>query len=142
MRSQVLTLRVPLFVIAASLVGCATPSPLVRLNPTSQDVVWVSGRASGNSTIASASLMQSDAAVHDSRLASISVQRSTWSNEALRRNTLLPGQGTGGRVYLPINLNAGVVWLHVRTNGQAFSFPFQQVVTNLTRPTQTALNRR
>jgi hypothetical protein len=86
--------------------------------------------------------MQSDAAARNSELASISVQQSIWSNEAFRRSTLPPVRGTAGRVYLPINLNAGVVWLHVRTHGQVFSFPFQQTVTNLTRPPRTALNAR
>jgi hypothetical protein len=32
-------------VMASSQLGCATPAPLVRLNPISETVVWVSGRA-------------------------------------------------------------------------------------------------
>jgi len=100
---------------------------------------------SGTATIASASLMQSDAAARDSSLASIATQRQVWSNEALRRSTVFPLQGTAGRVYLPINLNAHVVWLHVRSGARVFSFPFRQDVTELavsrSGPSGNGLNR-
>jgi hypothetical protein len=83
----------------------------------------------GDNTVAAANFMESDAAVHETRLASIAVQQQVWSNEALRRTTLTAGRGTGGRIYLPIDLDAQTVWLHVRTGGRVFSFPFRQSVT-------------
>jgi len=100
-----------------------------------------SDRNTGTGTVAAASLMSSDAAGRDTRLASISHQQALWSNEALRHNTLFPGSGTGGRVYVPIDLHAGVVWLHVRTGGRVFSFPFQQVVTEVAEPRTRRLER-
>ena len=107
---------------------------LVILSAVGDVATVASGRAdrnTGTGTVAAASLMSSDAAGRDTRLASITYQQAIWSNEALRHNTLFPGNGTGGRVYVPIDLDASVVWLHVRTGGRVFSFPFQQVVTQL-----------
>jgi hypothetical protein len=238
-------LLVPLFAIAAAAASCATPSPLVRLYPGADNVVWVAGRASvmreqggvavavafdhqdganlgmrvevenrterqldvdpstftftdcrsmaidscglthtvvnpeamldalderqsreqasaansqaflgtmvilsavgdvasvashhadrdtGSNTANAVGAMESDAAARNSELASIGDQQQIWSNEALRRNTLFPGRGTAGRVYVPIDLDAQVVWLHVRTGGQTFSFPFRQTVTRV-----------
>ena len=238
-------LLLPLFVIAGAAASCATPSPLVRLYPSADSVVWVAGRASvmreqggvavavafdhqdggnlglrvevenrtgnqldvdpstftftdcrsmavgscglthpvinpervlnalderqsreqasaansqaflgtmvilsavgdvasvasghanrdtGSNTANAGAVMESDAAVRNSELASVAVQQQIWSNEALRRNTLFPGRGTSGRVYLPIDLDAQIVWLHVRTGGQIFSFPFRQTVTGI-----------
>jgi len=79
--------------------------------------------------------MQGDAAAHDSAQASFGVQRQIWSNQALRRNTLDPGQGTSGLVFLPINLQAGYVWFNVRLAGAVFQFPFRQTVTQVQMPT-------
>jgi hypothetical protein len=47
----------------------------------------------------------------------------------LRRTTLQPGGYVDGWVYLPIDLAASYVWLHVRAGGQVLSFRFQQTVT-------------
>lgn len=109
------------------------------------DVATIAGghadRNTGSGTVAAASLMSSDAVARDTRLASIAYQQAVWSNEALRRNTLFPGSGTGGRVYVPIDLDAGVVWLHVRIGGRVFSFPFQQSVTQLAEPQTRHLER-
>jgi hypothetical protein len=91
-------------------------------------------RHTGENTLATANLMDSDAAARNTSLASIAVQQQVWSDEALRRNTLFPGRGTGGRIYMPIDLDARLVWLHVRTGGRVFSFPFRQTVTRLTGP--------
>jgi hypothetical protein len=110
---------------------------LVVLNAVGDVATIASGHAdahTGEGTLAAASLASADAASRDSSLASISVQQAIWSNEALRRNTLLPQRGTAGRVYIPIDLNAQIVWLHVRAGGRDFSFPFQQIVTPLTPP--------
>jgi hypothetical protein len=100
------------------------------------DVAPVAGghanRHTGEGTVAAAAAMESSAAAYDSSLQSIATQRQIWSNEALRRNTLFPGQGAAGRIYLPIDLGAQVVWLHVRTGGLVFSLPFKQSVIELT----------
>jgi hypothetical protein len=83
----------------------------------------------GDGTVLAVDAMDQDAAVRNTSLASIAVQQQVWSNEALRRSSLFPGQGAGGRVFIPIDLNAQIVWLHVRTGGHVFSFPFRQTVT-------------
>jgi hypothetical protein len=79
-------------------------------------------------------MASADAAARDSSLASISVQQAIWSNQAFRRNTLFPERGAAGRVYIPIDLTAQVVWLHIRIGGRELSFPFQQAVTRLDTP--------
>jgi hypothetical protein len=118
---------------------------LVVLNAVGDVASVASGRAdhnTGQGTVATAALMQSDAAARNSQLSAISVQQSIWSNEALRRNTLFPGRGTAGRVYVPIDLNAQIVWLHVRTGGHVFSFQFQQVVTRPMPPARASFENR
>jgi hypothetical protein len=85
----------------------------------------------GDATLAAATMAQTDAVAHDSSLASISVQQSIWSNEAFRRNTLFPERGVAGRIYIPIDLTAQIVWLHVRMGGRELSFPFQQTITQV-----------
>jgi hypothetical protein len=47
MRYRPIVLGLPgLFaVVASSMLGCATPAPIVRLDPISNDVFWISGRA-------------------------------------------------------------------------------------------------
>jgi hypothetical protein len=110
---------------------------LVILNAVGDVASVASGHAdahTGEGTVAAAALMQADAVARDSSQSSIASQHAMWSNEALRRNTLFPGRGTGGRVYIPIDLQAQIVWFHVRLNGQVFSFPFQQTVTRLSQP--------
>ncbi|HZL17526.1 MAG TPA: hypothetical protein VFG23_07260 [Polyangia bacterium] len=92
---------------------------------------------SGLRTAVALDAMQSDASTHDSAQASFGVRRQIWSNQALRRNTLDPGQGTSGLVFLPIDLRAGYVWFNVRLAGAVFQFPFQQVVTQIQPPAPT-----
>jgi hypothetical protein len=117
---------------------------LVILSAIGDAATLASGHANvhtGEATLNAATLGQADLAARESHLGSMEVQQSIWSNEALRRNTLFPGSGTGGRVYVPIDLKAQVVWLHVRTGGRTFSFPFQQTVTRLA-PTGSAQAHR
>ena len=235
----------PFFASAALAVGCATPAPLVRLNPDAADIIWVGGRASvqkmdtgvhvaaafehqdgralavrveiqngtpdrlevdpqgitfsvcrtsavascapsqrvidpeqmlaaldtaesrtaadavnsqaflgtlvlisavgdvaavasghadrntGAATVLAAGAMDDNSAAADSAQASIATQRQIWSNQALRRNSLFPGQGTSGLVYVPINLQAGFVWLQVTVGGRTFPFHFSQTVTQI-----------
>jgi hypothetical protein len=236
---------VPLFVIAAAAASCATPRPLVRLDPSSEDVIWVAGRAAlvdeedgvqvavafdhqygrrlglrvevenrtneridvdpstfkftdcpsmaiescrrsrhvidpermlveldaresreeadaansqaflgtvvilnavgdvasaasshghrsnGADTANAIAAMESDAAARNNELASVGAQQEIWANEALRRNTLFPGQGTAGRVYIPIDRSAQLVYLYVKAGGHTFPFAFQQTVTRV-----------
>jgi hypothetical protein len=109
------------------------------------DVVTVAGGHAdihtGEGTMAAADMMSRDAAARNASLASISVQQTIWTNEALRRTTLVPGRGVGGRIYMPIYLDAQFVWLHVRSGGHVFSFQFRQAVTRFDPPSAGAGHR-
>ena len=85
-------------------------------------------------TLVAESAMESAAAAQNSAEASIAAQQQIWSDQALRRNTLFPGQGTSGLVYLPINYRAGFVWLQITVAGRLFPFHFAQVVTPVDPP--------
>ena len=78
--------------------------------------------------------MEGDAAAGNSAQASLAAQQQIWSDQALRRNTLFPGQGTSGLVYLPINYQARYVWLQITVAGRLFPFHFVQVVTRVELP--------
>ena len=124
--------------------GQALLGTLVILNAVGDVATIASGRADQNTgagTVAAGSMMQTAAIAGETRRLSLAHQQAIWSNEALRHNTLFPGSGTGGRVYVPIDLDAGVVWLHVRTGGRVFSFPFQQTVTQVAEPRTRNLER-
>jgi len=83
----------------------------------------------GSGTLVAASTMEGAVAAHNSAQASIAEQQQIWTDQALRRNTLFPGQGTSGLVYLPINYQAKYVWLQITVAGRLFPFHFAQVVT-------------
>jgi hypothetical protein len=68
---------------------------------------------------------------HANERAQLANDRELWANVAFRRNTLGPGRNAGGLVFMPIDLNASYVWLHVRAGGQVFGFGFRQTVTPL-----------
>ncbi len=91
----------------------------------------------GSGTLIAASAMESDAAARNSAQASIAIQQHVWSDEALRRNTLFPGQGTSGLVYLPINYRARYVWLQITVGGRLFPFHFAELVTAVDVPRPT-----
>jgi len=132
---------VTLWVLASDVARFRT---LVILNAVGDVATIASGRADQNTgagTVAAGSMMQTAAIAGETRRLSLAHQQAIWSNEALRHNTLFPGSGTGGRVYVPIDLDAGVVWLHVRTGGRVFSFPFQQTVTQVAEPRTRNLER-
>jgi hypothetical protein len=119
---------------AKTINGQALLGTLVILNAVGDAATIASGRADRNTgagTVAAGSMMQTAAIASETQRSSLTHQQVIWSNEALRRNTLFPGSGIGGRVYVPIDVDASVVWLHVRTGGRVFSFPFQQVVTQV-----------
>jgi hypothetical protein len=82
----------------------------------------------GSGTLVAASAMEGDAAARNSAQASLAVQQQIWSDQALRRNTLFPGQGTSGLVYLPINYQARYLWLQITVAGRLFPFHFAQAV--------------
>lgn len=86
----------------------------------------------GLQTSAIADSMEHGAARHESAAQSIAAQRQLWSNAALRRNTVFPGRGTGGLVYMPIDMSARFVWIAVRLAGRgSIVFRFEQTVTEV-----------
>jgi len=114
---------------------------LVILSAVADVATVASGHANhhtGNATFATAVVMENDAAARNTSLASLAVQQSIWTNEALRRSTLVPGAGAAGRIYVPIDLAAQFVWLHVRSGGHVFSFQFRQTVTRVDPPSVPA----
>jgi hypothetical protein len=106
---------------------------LVLLNAVGDVASAAHGRPTNGSLVA-ASAMEGDAAARDSAQASIAAQQQIWSDQALRRNTLFPGQGTSGLVYLPINYQARYVWLQITVAGRLFPFHFAEVVTSVALP--------
>lgn len=107
---------------------------LVLLSAFADLATVASGKANRNTgllTASSAGLANDDAAARNSELASIEVQRQLWANQTLRRNTLLPGQGTSGEVFIPIYPDANYVWLQLRIGGRRFSFHFEQWVKHV-----------
>jgi hypothetical protein len=82
----------------------------------------------GLQTAAVAENGQAAAAQSSDALSSFASQRQLWSDVALRKNTLVPGHGTAGLVFIPIDLKAHYLWIHVRAGGQIFPFGFQQLV--------------
>ena len=112
-------------------------APLLLLSVVSDVAAVSSGHASRTTGLQSAAIsnqMDNDAARHDSSAATISAQRQMWSNAALRHNTLMPGDGVGGYVYIPIESNVRYLWLTVRTADRRFPFCFRQVVTEVDPP--------
>jgi hypothetical protein len=133
---------------AAAANSQAALGALVLLSAVADVATIASGKADSSTgllTATSASVAASAAAQSDSELASISYQRQMWSNQALRRNTLFPGQGTSGDVFLPIYPSAGYVWVQLRAGGQTFAFHFEQRIISVDRyghRSQTSLARR
>ena len=108
---------------------------LVLLNAVGDVASAAHGQAhDGLGTLVAASAMEGDAAARNSAQASIAEQEQIWSDQALRRNTLFPGQGTSGLVYLPINYQARYVWLQITVAGRLFPFHFAEVVTPVDPP--------
>jgi hypothetical protein len=119
---------------AAAANSQAALGALVLLSAAVDVATIASGKADSSTgllTATSAAAAADDAAQHNSELASISYQRQMWSNQALRRNSLLPGQGTSGDVFLPIFPSANYVWVQLRAGGQRFSFHFEQRVVQV-----------
>lgn len=108
-------------------------TPFLLLSVVGDVASVASGKGSSTTGLQSASIanrMEHDAAAHDRSRTAIASRRKMWANVALRRTTLLPGGGTSGLVYLPIDLQARFVWLYVRPpDGSYVSFGFEQTVT-------------
>jgi hypothetical protein len=68
-------------------------------------------------------------------------RREMWSNTALRRNTVPPGRAQGGLVFMPIDVEARWVWIHLRVGSLVFPFRFEQTITPVTFPTVQASGR-
>jgi hypothetical protein len=85
----------------------------------------------GLDTVAAADAADAAGARADGVQMSIEGQRELWSNAALRRNTLEPGRGTSGLVFVPVDLKTHYLWIHVRAGGQIFAFGFQQSVRSV-----------
>jgi hypothetical protein len=75
---------------------------------------------------------EASAAHHDTSQMSTRAQQQLWSDVALRRNTLFPGRGVGGRVFIPIHLDARYVSLHICAGEEDFTFRFSQTVVPVT----------
>ena len=119
---------------AAATNSQAALGTLVMLSAVTDVAAVASGQAdstTGLQTVSTANLMESDGAKRSGGLASLEQQRQAWSNEALRRNTLFPGQGTSGIVFVPIFPDARFVWVQMRVGGQRFAFQFEQNVRTI-----------
>jgi len=117
---------------AAEASDAAFYGPLLLLSVVGDVGAIASGKGSptmGYQTSEIADHMDASAIRHGTASQSIASQRQLWSNVALRRNTVFPGKGTGGLVYLPIDTNARFVWIFVRpVGGKAIPFCFEQTV--------------
>jgi hypothetical protein len=82
----------------------------------------------GVRTAALAANGQANIAAEGQQMSALDDRRALWSNTALRRNTIAPGHGAAGLVFLPIDPKAEYIWLHVRAGGQIFPFGFRQTV--------------
>jgi hypothetical protein len=97
----------------------------------------VGNAAHGRPTYASgeaADILHGDEARHQNAQLTFANERQLWSDVAFRRNTLLPGRGASGLIYVPVDLKAGYIWIHVRAGGHIFPFGFRQVVTEVATP--------
>jgi len=109
-------------------------SALVLLSAVGEVGAAARGRATsttGLQTAEAANQMQNVGFHHDRIAAQIADQRQQWADVALRRNTLFPGQGVAGLIYIPteINTHARFIWLTVRAGASVIPFCFEQVVT-------------
>jgi len=119
---------------AAATNSQAALGTLVMLSAVTDVAAVASGHAdstTGLQTVSTANLMESDGAKRSGGLASLEQERQAWSNDALRRNTLFPGQGTSGIVFVPIFPDARFVWVQMRVGGQRFAFQFEQNVRTI-----------
>jgi len=85
---------------------------------------------------------EASAAHHETSQMNTSAQQRMWADAALRRNTVFPGHGVGGRVFLPIHLDARYVSLHVFAGEEDFTFRFTQTVVPVATGAPGAVGRK
>jgi hypothetical protein len=110
-------------------------TPLLILSMVGDVASLAAGAASstaGLQTAALANRMEHKAAGHDRALRMYASRRAMWSNTALRRNTVPPGRVQGGLVFMPIDIEARWVWIHLRVGALVFPFRFEQTITPVT----------
>jgi hypothetical protein len=108
----------------------AAGAPLLFLGFVA-DVGNAAGGTATNNTAAVANEMDGDEARHDRAISRAEAEKERWSNEALRRTTLFPGQVLAGTVYVPIDPHARLVWIQVEVGLRRFPFCFEQTVTHV-----------
>jgi hypothetical protein len=79
-------------------------------------------------TSAIESSAQDEAIAHDQRIMTIDAGHAEWATVALRRTTLLPGEGVAGDVFIAVDETATLIWLRVDVGRTTFWFPFRQAV--------------
>ena len=93
--------------------------------------VGSAGSGGGSATQAMADESDAADARHDQIISRVEARKETWSNVALRRTTLFPGQVLVGTVYIPSDSRARRVWFQVEIGASRFPFCFEQSVTRL-----------
>lgn len=83
-------------------------------------------RDTGVGTASTAALMEGHAAHAEHAMGRLESERDFWTNAALRRSTVDPGQAAAGEVMVPLYPRARYLWLHVRVGQRRFSFRFDQ----------------
>jgi hypothetical protein len=118
--------------------------PLLILSMVGDVASLATGAASstaGLQTAALANRMEHKAARHDMAMRMYESRREMWSNAALRRNTVQPGRAHGGLVFMPIDIDARWVWIHLRVGSLVFPFRFEQTITPVSFPEVTSQGR-
>jgi hypothetical protein len=126
---------------AAATNDAALLGSLVLLSAVTDVAAVTSGHANRTTGLQTAALggqMDANAANHTSSTQELSAQRGQWADVALRRNTLFPGHGIGGNVFVPIDLSARYVWLRLRVGNRLFQLGFRQTITEIAPPPSMA----
>jgi hypothetical protein len=84
------------------------------------------GAAAAGAAVSS-SIISSASAEGEAENANYESARSNWSDTALRKTTVLPGQGAAGIVFIDRQLDAREIVLAVRIDDKALDFPFEQI---------------
>jgi hypothetical protein len=105
-------------------------APLMLLGAAADLGSAASGEPS-SATPAIASEAEAVDARHARVISGVEAEKQAWSDAALRRTTLFPGQILVGTVYVPSDSHARRVWFQVEIGGSRFPFCFEQSVTTL-----------
>ena len=85
----------------------------------------------------SSSILSSASAEGAAESANYESARSAWSDTALRKTTVLPGQGAAGIVFIDRQLDAREIVLAVRIDNETLDFPFEQIRYDPNPPRRT-----